>query len=445
LGYQLLGRSEGVGEDDACHLRVWCPSHDSLADLDPDSRSVNFHSLPSGCFCVSLSTSAGWEYSGRGGHRVYTQCLIVSPQVLRKFSNSPFAILRAAEASGLMKALEEVPANLPHLNLVGRSAQVDQDLLARLASDANSMKVARFIQAARESTQLAVAGQDVSGRMIPALFSCLPLECRTAFSFTTGLKYSSRRPFRIVAVSDDDAEHRWLRHQTGVRLLDLDGSDGEDETPLDDWSRFVNRALSSGRTSLLARELSKQRPDLLPADLPALGLQLIEDFEAKQFAEQASPPKEPSVAPDESARDDASGESPPATERGKHSAAGLRQAHAAHNRFVGSQSAATTETKKAVPSAGIDPHSPEVLRQLEHLDDVVFDAISGKESALSELRTLWPHICESLGEDLLAESREQYVRYALTIWEEGSQKGAMRYPSRAVQALDVLSILFDGQ
>ena len=82
---------------------------------------------------------------------------------------------------------------------------------------------------------------------------------------------------------------------------------------------------------------------------------------------------------------------------------------------------------------------------MEHLDDVVFDAISGKEASLAELKTLWSQVCDSLGDELLADSREQYIRYALTIWEESSQKGAVRRPAQAVQALEVLGILFDQQ
>ena len=36
-GYQLIGRSPGLAEDDARELAVWGPSHDSLLDLGPDA------------------------------------------------------------------------------------------------------------------------------------------------------------------------------------------------------------------------------------------------------------------------------------------------------------------------------------------------------------------------------------------------------------------------
>ena len=43
---------------------------------------------------------------------------------------------------------------------------------------------------------------------------------------------------------------------------------------------------------------------------------------------------------------------------------------------------------------------------------------------------------------MLAESREQYLRYALSIWTECTQEGEIRNPTRAIQALDVLCLLF---
>ena len=48
-----------------------------------------------------------------------------------------------------------------------------------------------------------------------------------------------------------------------------------------------------------------------------------------------------------------------------------------------------------------------------------------------------------LGEGLLAESREQYIRYALSLWQEAAEIGGDRDPARAATALEVLCVLFD--
>ena len=42
------------------------------------------------------------------------------------------------------------------------------------------------------------------------------------------------------------------------------------------------------------------------------------------------------------------------------------------------------------------------------------------------------------------ESREQYLRYAVSIWEASMQQG-MREPTGAIAALEVLCLIFDEQ
>ena len=77
------------------------------------------------------------------------------------------------------------------------------------------------------------------------------------------------------------------------------------------------------------------------------------------------------------------------------------------------------------------------------MDDAVFDAIQGKAAALADLHELWPALKTELGEALLAESREQYIRYALSIWQEPADIEGNHDPARAVNALEVLCVLFD--
>ena len=54
-----------------------------------------------------------------------------------------------------------------------------------------------------------------------------------------------------------------------------------------------------------------------------------------------------------------------------------------------------------------------------------------------------PEVLGELDDELVADSREQYLRYALSIWKECAEPTGVRNPSRAVQALDVLCVLFD--
>lgn len=645
-GYQLVGRSPGVCEADARHLAAWGPSHDALLEVGPEAVSINFHPLPSGAYCVSRTSAAGWEYSGRGGRRVYTQCLIVPPHVLERFANNPFAVVRAAVASGAMHVFDHVPYRLDPISLLGTALPVDQELLAMLAAHPGPQALAALVQAARDAECLAVASPVPTDRLFAGLIGCLPPECRRKFSFSTGLRFSSRRRFRLVALSGDRSEQLWVAHQSKVTLLDLADSQALESLPLDGWSQWIRRVLAGRRISFLARQLSKRRFDLALEDLPALGLQLLEQLEAAELHSEdgSKPPRDgrtaqthvdlrtagqgdfsaehaeeeftaehwqawfvaeqsqedvaaecgqeefaaaqtasyppavhadhpansepfwpdelpgegfvdrpllpplgdsrpvedhcfelgippdamaliengsaqsprrnstrcaqpaadslpgweadcacdtrtaapkqpaahaqPAAAPEQSvagpaglpaeanrdrAVDNGSDFSYPSNNRdegaelpcaeaaraavptvnkpagkGQRPAAGQRRAHAAHRPAAGTAAAGEV----ARPSAQLAPDSPEVLARLEQLDDVVYEALDGQATALEELEQLWPEVLAELGEELVAESREQYLRYALQIWERSLGPDGLRKPGRAAQALDVLCVLF---
>jgi hypothetical protein len=457
-GYHVVAQSPGVCEADVRELAVWCPSHDSLLEWGPDAESLNFHPLPSGGHCISRTTPAGWEYSGRGGHRVYTHCLLVPRDVLARFANNPFSVIRAATAGGLFTQHPKVPTRLEPAVLAGTAVAVDQSLLARLAANPGPHAVAQLLQAARDAICLAVSGGPSPGELMAGLFSCLPPPCRAEFSFSTGLKFSGRRPFRLIALGDDPAEKRWLAHQHNVHLLDVSAGGAGQGALLDGWSKWIARVLATGRTSFLATQLSRRRFGLKLDELPALGLQLIEEFEAAQMqADHGPDPPSPPTAASRPTSQSRSPAGPPDLEDDVIGPGGFlpptelpggpserRRGHAPHRQFAGACAAtAPASHQQPGPSALLSPDSPDVLAQLEHLDDVVYEAIDGRPGALEELQTLWPAILSQLGEELVAESRAQYLRYALSIWDETADLSAVRDPGRAVTALDVLSVLFD--
>jgi hypothetical protein len=413
-GYQVVAVSPGVSPDDQRELAVWGPSHDSLVELGAEAVSVNFHSLPSGAFCVSQTVPGGWEYSGRGGHRIYTHCLIVRPEVLARFANNPLNLLRAAAAVGALEVHQQVPARLEPLDLSGGATAVDQTLLVRLAAQVGPRGMGALVQTAFESACLAVAGPVPADLLIAGFLACLPPSCRTEFSFSTGLKFSSRRPFRIIALPQDPAQQRWLTHSANVTLLDLSHDLPAGRALVDGWARLVEKVLATRRTSFLAAQLSKRRADLAASDLPALGLQLLEGLESS-----ASCPS--------------TGHTPVASQ--------ARQSHAAHAKPNG-DTARATATLGPAPSQCLNSDSPQVLEKLELLDDAVYDAISGQAPALERLKTLWPAVLADLGDDLVAESRAQYLRYAISLWDGAAEDSAVRDPLRAVQALEVLHLLF---
>ena len=126
---------------------------------------------------------------------------------------------------------------------------------------------------------VAVSGLASAEQLIAGLLDCLPIECRTAISFSTGLRYSSRRPFRILPLPHDSAARRCLARRPNVTVLDLAAQKPCGSMLDNNWARLIERLLSESQIGLLADTLSQPRPDLTPGDLPAFCLRLVEEIE----------------------------------------------------------------------------------------------------------------------------------------------------------------------
>ena len=256
-GCQLAAASGGLGSDDRRELAAWGPSHDGLWKPDAGRKSINFHPLSSGNFCVSRSTPAGWDGGGPGGPGVATHCLIVPAAGLRQFANNPLALAEEAAAAGAFDTHRQRPGGLQPLQLSGGAAAVDLLLLERVGDQLGAERLAALVQAALQSVCLAVGGGLPVHQLLAAVLNCLPVECRTEFSFSTELKFSSRRPLRIIALPCDPAARNWLAHHPGVTLLDLEqtppGSTGAGRLgPADRAGRRPQRLCLPGGPALAA-------------------------------------------------------------------------------------------------------------------------------------------------------------------------------------------------
>ena len=483
-GYQLAVHSPEIAAEDLRELSVWGPSHDSLLEKGEDAVSINFHRLPSGSYCVSKTTPGGSEYIARGGPNIYTQCLVVDAKTLARFANNPFALLTAAFAQGSLKVHDPLPESLAGFRLAGKAAAVDQALLAQLLSDPGAAWLGALVEAALRSTSLALIAGGNGIRLIQGIINCLPPECRTEFSFCTGLKHSPRRPFRILCLGDDPTDQRRVLRQQETTVLELAGKPPKPFIAGAGWSSFIAQAIASGRTSFLAQQLAKPRPGLTTGDLAALGGELLESLAASRVGEPAyrvepayriepaaSMPAEPeasaSVPHAAALRSDTVGE-PEASASVSHEAAlrsdhpeahasgspddasaspsEQRRADAAHQRFLRVLQTADRKPSGEIeldPAQVLGAHCPAAMEHLERLDDAVFEAIAGKPGALGELRKLWPEVLSKLSPELVEESREQYVRHALRVWRECVEGDEIRNPGLAVAAMDVVCLLFN--
>lgn len=434
-GYQLVAVSPGVGGEDARALAAWGPSHGSLCDAGPSGSSVNFHPLPSGRWCIGRSVAAGEEYSGRGGHCVYTRSFVIDAETFTRFANNPFEVLRAIRNRGLLRVDEPAAAILPPIELPGDSPPVDEGLLANSVDQLGAARVAWLVDSLIGAESLVIVGAQNRELLLAGLLNCFPVECRPELSFATGLAYSPRRCFRINALCTDPLEVRRLKRQPQITVLDVGEEPPADFCP-SGWSAYLFEAMAIDGLAIVASELHQRRPGLRLADLAELADQLTHHLHEGSHESQSM-----------SADDRDRGQPTSEWSEGDNSLP-LRDELSAN------ESLSRRRTTIAVASPNLDRSSGpsttlvaptrEVLEQLEHLDDLVFETINGRQPALDELTQCWPALAKQLPAALLAESREQYLRYAIKLWQSQRDDGP-RDPAWAVAALDVLNVLFGGE
>ncbi|MEX0977665.1 MAG: hypothetical protein WDZ48_02365, partial [Pirellulales bacterium] len=217
----------------------------------------------------------------------------------------------------------------------------------------------------------------------------------------------------------------------GITLLRLDGKTASDNTSWEGWAAWVAAILKSGKLSVLAAELEKARPGLACTDLPKLGEQLLANLQNPGRTPAASNAKGltrgTATAPDKSP-----------------GGATKQRADLAHRAtqagLLMEGSAKISHLNELADKLAEQP--AEVLELLERIDDLVFGAISGDHQALAELEVLWPMAASQLDETLVEQSREQYLRCALSICSDFAEGGVQR-PERALSAVDVLCVLFE--
>ncbi|MBW3596696.1 MAG: hypothetical protein KY475_05410 [Planctomycetes bacterium] len=279
-GYQVAVASSGVSAEEAKELAMWGPAHDSLLHPRPGARSINFHPLESGRFCISLTTALGAEYSGRGGCQVYTHSLLVDSQQLRQFACDPFRLIDAAMAGGRVPAPAEVPKSLAPFSLIGGAAAVNATLLTRLLRQVEPLALGRLLSATLGEQPMAVVSRTPSRLLFAGLLNLLPVECRSEVSFTTGLRHSPRRPYQLVSLPEDASELRRAPQSLPFAVIDLasEPAPGGAGHP---WADYVVSVLKQNHLPEFAAALRLRRPELTfeglddladslaPATLPA--------------------------------------------------------------------------------------------------------------------------------------------------------------------------------
>ena len=257
-GYQLAAASPGLSAETTKELSQWGPAHDALVENTFGATSTNFHPLDCGDYCVSRTVAEGNEYSGRAGPRIYTQLLIVKPELFAKFANNPFSVLEALAASGQLTVYEQPPTQLEPIRLLGRASLVNQLRLAELASAPGWEPLLRLLHLAITAPRVAVRSAVSLERLFGGLLSLLPLRFRTQFSFSTGLRYSAQRPVRLMTLAPDSAQQRSAQRSGGAVTLDLASAALPAlKAPEGRWVRLLRDIFQAGQLSVLPELLRR--------------------------------------------------------------------------------------------------------------------------------------------------------------------------------------------
>jgi hypothetical protein len=87
---------------------------------------------------------------------------------------------------------------------------------------------------------------------------------------------------------------------------------------------------------------------------------------------------------------------------------------------------------------------PEVIVQLEALDDVIFAAIDGDPAALQESSAAWQRAVDELGHETIEETRRQYLRHAQGVWESLRHQ-QVQPPHKIFAAIEIIGLLVNAE
>jgi hypothetical protein len=359
---------------------------------------------------------------------------VVDAEGLAEFGNNPFALLQASIALGHVSILEKIPKRLdPYF--VTPEAQQSCDTLAQLMRHPGPVWLGLLLDCALKSPGLGIVAGDRGASLVAALVQCLPPECRLDYSFTTGLRFSPRRLFRVTCLPNHAAENKRLSRLAQLTLFELKGHP-EESTSLGGWASFVTAAVASGNTEYLATELARPREGLTLAGLDQLGNQLAQGLRALQSGPAVTPPiKERPV--------------PVAAAVTQEAADLWKRADGAHGprgasleRRDDPEHRTATLTIEEEPARIIGQLCPAALENLQLLEDAIFEAIAGKADVVDELAPLWRTVLSQVGPTRQDATREHYLRFALAVWRQLNDADVNQDPSRAADAMQVVCLLF---
>lgn len=213
-GYHLVAQSPGFESSLVPVLSTWGPSHGSLLDDQPTAESINFAPLTPDWCAVSRTTYGGPEYSGRGGLQVFTRFILMRRDQLAGYENNALALIRTAMTLGFLRLHVAPPEQLEAIELPDHALAdvVEQTEAAHVPID-DVMRILRF------QNRVAILGLRNPYPTLAQIIQGTPREERLHLSFTTGLKPSVHRDFRLHFVTSADMQLHGQLTSQGIDLV----------------------------------------------------------------------------------------------------------------------------------------------------------------------------------------------------------------------------------
>lgn len=240
--HEFLAVSRGIEKMDLSEIRQWSAERDELLSSAPLAHSWNFHPLPTGKFCLSRTSRLALLFPHENSGKVFTHGILVPPELLKDYSNNAVTLLRHLEKQGLWRAgievtrqLQEMGSpdhlkdeNFPHAEILpvlrtlmmdGGSEAVRLEALNAFARTTGIRRFSSILDQILGNFTTILTGTAVPEMLLEALLDVLPVGCRPEFSFSTGLKFSSKRLFRIICIGSASHEQERIRHHFNLPMI----------------------------------------------------------------------------------------------------------------------------------------------------------------------------------------------------------------------------------
>jgi hypothetical protein len=197
----------------------------------------------------------------------------LSPAAFRTFANDPFVVSDRFLQTNV-DWVGKLPRRLPSLPIDASVPDVDLTRVRQMRRRGDWRRLIAFLDAALTSPSAGVTACEDVAFLFAAVLSLLPPSCRVEYSLSSGLVFSHRRPFRLVALPPDRLLHRRLTRQTGMIAVDFSRPVPDAWSPRHTWAAFAMAACEGEAWDVMSDAVADSARGLRCSDLERAARQL---------------------------------------------------------------------------------------------------------------------------------------------------------------------------